>query len=81
MSRQTRVRLFSVLVLLMALAAVLATPTDQQAASAIPCCSSCDVTYESCLEGFQYPSCGGDPWCCNASVANCRNWCNPDCGW
>jgi hypothetical protein len=79
MTRQTRVRLFSVLVLLAALAGVLATPTAQQAASAAPCCSSCDYQFESCLAGTYYPSCGGDPGCCDAAVSSCWRWCSFSC--
>jgi hypothetical protein len=81
MTRQTRGRLFAVLVLLVALAGVLATPTDQQAAVAVPCCDACEYQYEQCLEGVFYPECGGDPACCAQaqSVVVCRRWCNPDC--
>ena len=81
MTRQTRGRLFAVLVLLVTLAGVLATPSDQQAAVAVPCCETCELQYQHCLEEFYYPECGGDPTCCGQAqaIAACRTWCNPDC--
>ena len=78
MTRQTRGRLFAVLVLLLALTAILA---DQQMAVAVPCCDSCEYQYEQCLCGNFYPECGGDPACCagSGSIPVCRGVCNPDC--
>mgnify|MGYP006181760989 CR=1 FL=1 len=60
MTRQTRIRLFSLLVLLGVLAGVLATP-DTENAYAAPCCSTCDYRESACLQGTLYPECGGDP--------------------
>jgi hypothetical protein len=81
MTRQTRGRLFGVLVLLVMLTAILATPSDQQAAFAVPCCDACEGQYEQCLCGNFYPECGGDPACCAGagSIPVCRAVCNPDC--
>lgn len=81
MTRQTRGRLFGVVVLLMALTGLLATPSDEQAAIAVPCCDSCEYQYDMCLCGSFYPECGGDPACCAGagSIPVCRGVCNPDC--
>lgn len=78
MTRQTRVRLFSLLVLLGVLAGILVTPAEQNAYAA-PCCSSCDLRYEGCLVGTYYAYCNCDPVCCDAAVANCYSWCNSGC--
>jgi hypothetical protein len=81
MTRQTRIRLFSLLVLLGVLAGVLATPAEQSNAYAAPCCSSCDYQYDSCVSGGGiYPSCNGDPACCEKIVMqNCWRWCIYSC--
>ena len=78
MTRQTRIRLFSLLVLLGVLAGVLATP-DTENAYAAPCCSSCDYRELACIQGTLYPECGGNPDCCFNKVASCWRWCNSGC--
>jgi hypothetical protein len=78
MSRQTRVRLFSFLVLLGVLVGVLAAPVAPNAYAA-PCCSSCDHRFDSCLAGTLYPECGGDPGCCDLKVSSCWRWCSFSC--
>lgn len=78
MTRQTRVRAFSVIVLLVALVGILATPATQNAYAA-PCCSSCDYREAACLNGTLYLECGGDGACCFNKVANCWRWCNFGC--
>lgn len=80
MTRQTRVRLFAVLVLLVALTGILATPGDQQAAVAAPCCSFCENSFFSCINnGYPYPECGGDIGCCDAKTENCFRYCSFSC--
>ena len=79
MSRQIRVRLFSLLVLLGVLAGILSSPTAPNAYAAI-CCTICDERYEQCLLGSLYPVCGGDPGCCDDRVSKrCWDWCDYDC--
>ncbi len=77
MARQTRIRLFSLLVLLAVLAGIAAAPVPP--AYAAPCCSSCDSRELACLNGTLYPECGGDPACCFNKVATCWRWCNFGC--
>lgn len=78
MTRQTRIRLFSLLVLLGVLAGILATPATENAYAA-PCCSSCDYRELACIQGTLYPECGGNPDCCFSKVATCWRWCNSGC--
>lgn len=78
MTKQTRVRVFSVIVLLVALAAVLAPPATQNVYAA-PCCSSCDYREQACINGTIYPECGGEPECCLNKVLSCWRWCNFGC--
>lgn len=78
MTRQTRFRLFSLLVLFGLLMGILATPSTQNAYAA-PCCSYCDETELACNEGWAYPECGGDPSCCFSKVASCWRWCSFSC--
>ena len=78
MTRQTRIRLFSLLVLLGVLVGVLATPVTENAYAA-PCCSSCDNRELACIQGTLYPECGGNHDCCFSKVANCWNWCLVSC--
>lgn len=77
MARQTRIRLFSLLILLTVLAAIAAAPVPT--ANAAPCCSSCDSRELACINGTLYPECGGDPDCCFNKVATCWRWCNFGC--
>ena len=78
MSKQTRVRLFLVLVLLGALTGVLATPASQNAYAA-PCCSTCDYRFSACIQGLLYPECGGDIWCCDQKTDSCYRFCSFSC--
>lgn len=78
MTKQTRVRLFSLLVLLGVLAGILITPASQTADAAI-CCEACEARYQSCLNGTLYPACGGADPCCYNSVSCLHTYCNPAC--
>ena len=78
MTRQTRTRLFSLLVLLGLMAGILVMPAVQPAYAA-PCCSSCDSQELGCIYGTQNPECGGNPDCCASKVAFCWQWCNFHC--
>ena len=78
MTKQTRVRVFSVIVLLVALAGILATPATQNAYAA-PCCSSCESREFACLNGTLYTECGGDAECCFNKVASCYRFCSFSC--
>ena len=78
MSRQTRIRLFSLLMLLGVLAGILVTPAEQNAYAAT-CCTSCDYQMDSCLAGTMYPWCYGDLKCCEKAVAHCYSLCNWSC--
>jgi len=66
--------------LALALAATfgLSSMTDREAA-AIPCRSVCDASFDSCLEGFLYPECQGEFWCCINATSFCYNHSSPDC--
>jgi hypothetical protein len=77
MTRQTRLRIFSLLVLLGALVGILAAPVPN--AYAAPCCSSCENTENACLAGTVYTACNRDPECCFNKVANCYRWCSFSC--
>lgn len=78
MTRQNRIRLFSLLVLLGLLAGILVTPATQNA-YAMPCCSYCDYREQACINGILYPECGGEPGCCLDKVMGCWRWCDFDC--
>jgi hypothetical protein len=77
MSRQTRTRVFSFLMLLGVLTGILALPV--QNADAAICCSSCDSRYYSCLAGRWYLECNGDPSCCDEKVSGCWAVCSFSC--
>lgn len=77
MTRQTRIRILSLVVLLAALVGILAAPVPN--AYAAPCCSSCDSRELACLQGTLYPECGGDGACCWNKVASCWRWCSFSC--
>lgn len=74
MTRQNRVRLFSVVLLLGLLAGILATPSSQNA-YAEACCETCQQLYENCLAGFTYRTCNRDPICCSLRVDTCFMGC------
>lgn len=69
MSRQTRVRILSVLVLFVALAGALEKP-----AAAI-CCETCPILYERCLAGRTHTYCQKDPSCCATATESCSWTC------
>lgn len=80
MTRQTRIRLFFVLILVGLVAGVLATPTPQQNAYAAPCCSSCDLQDDACMAGTLWFSfCHAMEPCCANHAANCYRVCNSGC--
>lgn len=78
MTRNTRLRLFSVLVLLGVLMGILATPTEQSNAYAGICCEVCDTRLQNCFAGITFPECMGDTNCCYTKVT-CWSSCNPAC--
>ena len=78
MARQTRIRLFSLLVLLGVLAGILVTPASQTAYAA-PCCTDCDARFNACLSGILYTYCGGVYWCCAQATDACYRYCSFSC--
>lgn len=76
MSKRTRARLLSFVLLLGVLTGVLATP-DSQKASATQCCETCIFIFEHCQSATTQGPCYGEYWCCaeRASV------CDQDCYW
>jgi hypothetical protein len=74
MSKQTRVRLFLLLVLFGTLTGVLAPPAGQVAVAAPPC-ESCDPIYDNCMAGLCCSTCNQSDTCCQARADNCWRWC------
>lgn len=74
MSRRTRARILSLMLLLGVLTGVLATP-DSQTAHAQVCCESCYFMYDNCIAGTGYAPCYGDFWCCNDQADRCMQTC------
>jgi hypothetical protein len=70
MTRTTRLRLFSLLVLLGVLAGVFTTPAVQTATAAPPC-DYCEAKFESCLARTCCTQCNGNDTCCRNLVASC----------
>lgn len=78
MTRNTRLRLFSVLVLLGVLLGVVATPTEQSNAYAGICCEVCETRLQNCYSGATYPECMGDYNCCRTKIT-CWSSCDGSC--
>lgn len=74
MTRQTRNRLFSLLILLGVLAGILATPAEQNAYAWI-CCEACQGLYERCVEKGGGGCIPGDGICCAIRYDSCFMTC------
>ncbi len=60
-----------------AVAGVASATLGKQEAAAMPCCSACDINYDTC-----WNSCNGDPACqdaCDAKWLPCYNRCLMGC--
>lgn len=83
MTRSTRIRFVSFLIMMGVLVGIIATPTAQQNAWAAVCCTACDQRIQNCYDGIPnpqgyYPECIGDIDCCMEKV-QCWKWCNDAC--
>lgn len=74
MTRQTRNRLFSLVLLLGVLGGILSTPAVRNADAAV-CCEACQSLYDSCLAGTIYKACNGDQTCCFNRTQSCWPGC------
>lgn len=75
MSKSTRNRLLSLLLLLGALTGVFASP---QQAEAVQCCEFCLYFYENCLANPTVGPCYANAACCDYRLAECEwtcYWC------
>ena len=74
MSKTTKARLFSLLLLLGVLTGVLATPDSQSAYAAI-CCEHCPSIFDNCMAAPGYGPCYGNYWCCADQAERCTWTC------
>jgi hypothetical protein len=68
MNRETRRRLFSLLVLAALVTGILVLPPTQTKAYAAFCCEYCPTIFENCMAGTLNPQCHGDDACCSEWV-------------
>jgi hypothetical protein len=74
MQRETRRRLFSLLVLVVLVTAALVLPAVQTNAYAAVCCENCPYFFERCLAGTAHSQCHGDSTCCGQWVDSFCTW-------
>ena len=74
MSRRTRARILSLILLLGVVTGILATP-DSQSAQASMCCEICIFIFEQCQASPNQGPCYGEYWCCADRAGQCDMTC------
>jgi len=64
MNRETRRRLYSLLVLVALVAGILTLPSAQTKAYANVCCEICPTLFDDCVAGTLHSQCHGVDACC-----------------